>query len=214
MSWNQSFAIMLNAAEAAKYITSAEYEAIRSLLMLDTVVSQATDGESTVNEKASAPEVAIRDSNFKFSAASLAELKGVKKELVDCVKLALKLSTQDFTVFDGIRTLKEQQQHVANGTSKTMQSKHLQGLAVDLVPWIGGKLVWDWEGCYKIAMAMDAAATQLGIADKIRWGGAWDRTLADFGSLDSWKAYESEVRAYHVRTGKSFVDGPHFEWVG
>lgn len=209
MPWNQSFATMLIAAEAAKYITSAEYEAIRSLLMLDTVVSQATDGESTA-----APEVVIRDSNFKFSAASLAELKGVKQELVDCVKLALKLSTQDFTVFDGIRTLKEQQQHVANGTSKTMQSKHLQGLAVDLVPWIGGKLVWDWEGCYKIAMAMDEAATQLGIADKIRWGGAWDRTLADFGSLDSWKAYESEVRAYHARTGKSFVDGPHFEWVG
>lgn len=200
----------LNFSEHAGIITATQSAAIEQLIDGWRTVSNI----ATVNEKASAPEVAIRDSNFKFSAASLAELKGVKKELVDCVKLALKLSTQDFTVFDGIRTLKEQQQHVANGTSKTMQSKHLQGLAVDLVPWIGGKLVWDWEGCYKIAMAMDAAATQLGIADKIRWGGAWDRTLADFGSLDSWKAYESEVRAYHVRTGKSFVDGPHFEWVG
>lgn len=154
--------------------------------------------------------VARASSGFKFGAASTAELVGVNPKLVKCVHSALAYSTQDFCVYDGIRTYKEQQQHVANGTSKTMQSKHLQGLAVDLVPWINGQPVWDWEGCYKIAVAMDRAATEQGIANRITWGGAWDRRLSDFGGDAS--AYEKEVQAYRARhPGKDFIDGPHFE---
>lgn len=149
--------------------------------------------------------------NYALGKASLKELEGVDSRLVACVKLAITLTTQDFTVFDGLRTFKEQQLHVANGTSRTMSSKHLEGLAVDLVPYINGKLDWDWEGCYKIAMAMDTAATRLGCADKITWGGAWDRRLSDFGSEQSWEAYRRETQLYNQRTGKSFVDGPHFE---
>src|SRR3546814_18779136 len=76
------------------------------------------------------------------------------------------------------------QQHVANGTIQTMKSKHLDGLAVDLVPWVG-KPVWAWDRIYPIAFAMDQAATELGLASKIRWGGAWDRVLSAFGgSID------------------------------
>ena len=69
-------------------------------------------------------------SGFKFSKSSIKELGGVKTELVRVVYRALELSTQDFTVFDGIRTLKEQQQHVANGTSQTLKSKHLDRKSV------------------------------------------------------------------------------------
>src|SRR3546814_9290907 len=60
---------------------------------------------------------------------------------------------------------------------------------------------------------MDQAATELGLASKIRWGGAWDRVLSDFGgSIDS---YREECEAYAKRhPGKDFLDGPHFEWVG
>ena len=153
---------------------------------------------------------APKASGFVFGAASEAEMKGVNKDLVACNYLALQLSTQDYCCYDGIRTYKEQQQHVANGTSQTMQSKHLQGLAVDNVPWINGGPVWDWDGCYKIALAMDQAATQLGIAHRITWGGAWDRKLSDFGG--SPEAYKQAVEDYKVRhPGKDFIDGPHFE---
>ena len=154
----------------------------------------------------------VIQNKYKLGAASMKELAGVKSELVEIVKLAIQLTTQDFTVYDGMRTLKEQQLHVANGTSKTLDSMHLKGLAVDLVPWINGKPVWDWDGCYKIAQAMDAAATHFGYANKIRWGGAWDRKMSYFGSPVDWREYETEVSQYHRRTGKSFVDGPHFEW--
>ena len=169
---------------------------------------QAIDaGESIIGT-----EKAFVGSGFKFGKASLKELEGVKVELVLVVRRALEISTQDFCVFDGIRTVKEQQQHVKNGTSQTMQSKHLQGFAVDLVPWIGGKPSWDWEAIYHIAYAVDQAATEQGVANKIRWGGAWDRRLSDFGGDP--KLYYAECQAYQKRhAGKDFIDGPHFEWV-
>lgn len=183
--------------------------------ILDSAEKANTLGNEATNQAsdsaAKAPEATVqRDSGFVFGASSERELVGVNADLVRVTRLALKHSLQDFTVFDGIRTLKEQQTHVKNGTSKTMQSKHLDGLAVDLVPWIGGKPVWDWDGCYKIACAMDLAATELGLAHRITWGGAWDRKLSDFGGDPS--AYAREVQAYQKRhPGPDFIDGPHFE---
>jgi peptidoglycan L-alanyl-D-glutamate endopeptidase CwlK len=169
---------------------------------------------SSTQDTASDPGIAAatvqRDSGFKLGASSQRELVGVNEDLVEVTVLALRYSLQDFTVYDGLRTVKEQQTHVKNGTSRTMQSKHLLGLAVDLVPWINGAPVWDWDGCYKIACAMDLAATELGVAHRITWGGAWDRKLSDFGG-DPF-AYAKEVQAYKERhAGKDFIDGPHFE---
>lgn len=148
---------------------------------------------------------------FILGKKSLGELKGVNADLVKCVQLALGYYTRiDFQVFDGIRTLEEQKRYVAAGTSKTLRSKHLEGLAVDLVPVIGGVLKWDWVGCYEIACAMDRAAHELGIADRITWGGAWDRRLDSYGGEAA--AYAAQVEAYKVRhPGPDFIDGPHFE---
>jgi peptidoglycan LD-endopeptidase CwlK len=57
---------------------------------------------------------------------------------------------------------------------------------------------------------MDEAATELGLAHKITWGGAWDRRLSDFGGERI--AYEREVQEYRKRhPGPDFVDGPHFQ---
>ena len=158
-----------------------------------------------VNESASRPKT-----GFVFSQKSLRELQGVNSLLVKCVTNALLYyTTQDFMVFDGLRTEEEQRELVRRGASRTMNSKHLVGRAVDLVPIIGGVPKWDWTGCAKIAFAMDQAATELDIAHRITWGGAWDRTLADFGGSPD--AYMEEVAAYRARTGKGFIDGPHFE---
>lgn len=157
-------------------------------------------------------------SGFEMGETSLKNLVGVIPQLSQCAKLALDLSTQDFTVYEGLRTLERQRKLVSQGASQTLHSQHLKqpdglGHAVDLVPWMGGIPKWDWTGCYKIAFAMDQAATQLGIADRIRWGGAWDRRLSDFGGQES--AYKAETELYAARhPGKDFLDGPHFEWVG
>jgi len=152
--------------------------------------------------------------DFRFGAASEKEMVGVDKRLIATTRLALTYCAQDYCVYDGIRTWKEQENHVRKGTSKTMQSKHLDGLAVDLVPWINGKPTWDWDGCFKIALAMDRAATELGFAHLIRWGAAWDRKLSDFGG-DKWQSYRDAVDEYKARhPGPDFIDGPHYEISG
>lgn len=197
-------------------IRKEDLDAIRRVIdSAEKVVAEASSIR-TVNQAEVAPPkpqvVAprIQTSGFKFGAASLRELQGVNVDLVRCVHLALSYCSQDFCVYDGIRTYKEQQAHVANGTSKTMQSKHLQGLAVDLVPWVNGQPKWEWNLIWPIAAAMDKAATELGLANRITWGGAWDRRLSDFGGDSA--AYEKVVRDYSERhPGKDFIDGPHFE---
>jgi peptidoglycan L-alanyl-D-glutamate endopeptidase CwlK len=153
---------------------------------------------------------------YSLGATSRRNLQGVHPRLVQIVERAIALTTQDFTVNEGLRTRARQTTLVAQGFSKTMNSQHIpqpdgKGHAVDLVPWVQGHPVWDWEGCYKVAMAMDAAATEYGWARNIRWGGAWDKRLSDFGGDAA--AYKREVAAYQARhAGPDFLDGPHFEW--
>lgn len=149
-------------------------------------------------------------SGFVLGPKSLRELEGVNPVLVECVHRAIQLTEVDFRVYDGIRTKAEQERMVSRGVSKTMDSKHLTGHAVDLVPIIDGILKWDWEGCYAIACAMDQAATELGVAHRITWGAAWDKTLDQYGGEKI--AYAKEVLAYANRhPGKDFLDGPHFQ---
>jgi peptidoglycan L-alanyl-D-glutamate endopeptidase CwlK len=113
---------------------------------------------------------------FQLSSRSLAKLEGVHPDLVRVVKRALELSEVDFAVVEGLRTQARQRQLVQAGASQTMDSRHLTGHAVDLAPYIGGQIRWDWPPFYKIADAMKAAARELGVS--LNWGGDWT-TLKD-----------------------------------
>lgn len=145
---------------------------------------------------------------FTLGTRSRAELKGVHPDLVAVVQRAIVLTIQDFAVHDGIRTLDEQRQLVAGGASQTLDSRHITGHAVDLVPYINGKLRWEWPPIYHIADAMRVAAQERGTP--LRWGGAWD---IDF--VASTDTPEDLVAAYVARRRRAglraFIDGPHFE---
>ena len=121
--------------------------------------------------------------SFSLSAKSKEKLEGVDIRLVRLVEQAIKETTVDFAVTEGLRTPERQQQLVNDGFSQTMKSKHLTGHAVDLVAIVGGKVSWDKQHYPAIAQAMKKAAADQKV--NIRWGG-------DF---------------------KSFFDGPHFELV-
>ena len=75
---------------------------------------------------------------FKLSSKSTKKLQGVEKDLVQVVKMAIKVSKIDFGVICGMRTEKEQKALVEKGASKTMKSKHLEGKAVDLMAYASG----------------------------------------------------------------------------
>lgn len=113
---------------------------------------------------------------FALGTKSRARLRGVHPDLVRVVERAIQLTPVDFTVTEGLRDAKRQAQLVEAGASKTMNSRHLTGHAVDVAALIGGKVSWDWPLYGRIAQAFKAAAAELGVP--IVWGGDW-RTLKD-----------------------------------
>lgn len=145
---------------------------------------------------------------FKLGRRSLGELAGVHADLVAVVHRAIELTVQDFAVHDGLRTLDEQRSLLDKGASQTMDSRHITGHAVDLVPVINGKLRWEWDPIYKIAEAVRMAARERGVP--LRWGGAWDLTFTD--QTDSPEDLVLDYVARRKAAGKkAFIDGPHYE---
>lgn len=107
---------------------------------------------------------------FRLSQRSIDRLNGVHPDLVSVVKLAIERSDVDFMVTEGLRSKERQKELVAAGASKTMNSRHITGHAVDLAAYVNG-IRWDWPLYEKIAKAMKQAAYELNI--KIEWGGDW-----------------------------------------
>ena len=99
---------------------------------------------------------------YKLGKRSMANLIGVHPLLAYVVTEAMKISKQDFTVLEGVRTMVRQKQLVANGSSKTYRSYHLNGLAVDLVPFVNGKLTWEDRYFSEIHKAMETVIKRLG----------------------------------------------------
>lgn len=117
----------------------------------------------------------------KYSQRSLNSLRGVHPDLRRVIDRALQESPLDFIVIEGLRTRTRQNELVASGASKTMNSRHLTGHAVDLLPIGMNGPAFDWPLYDMLGPAVKAAAEKEGVA--LVWGGDW----------------------------KSFRDGPHFE---
>ena len=107
---------------------------------------------------------------------SLSRLEGVHPDLVRVVKKAAAMSDLDFTVLEGLRTVERQKELFASGATKTMNSRHITGHAVDLAPMLGGQISWDWPLYARLSKIVKAAAA----AEKVplQWGGDW-RTFKD-----------------------------------
>lgn len=113
-----------------------------------------------------------------LNARSLKNLEGVHPDLVRVVKRADELVAPPlgFVVIEGLRTAKRQAELVAAGASRTQNSRHLTGHAVDLMATVNGQGRWDWPLYGQLAAAMKQAAAEFGVA--LVWGGDW-KTLRD-----------------------------------
>lgn len=110
---------------------------------------------------------------FRLSRRSLANLNGVHADLVRVVHRAIEITPVDFCVTEGLRSAERQKRLFAAGASRTMNSRHLTGHAVDLAALVGTEVRWDWPLYHRIADAMKAAAAQLRVP--LEWGGDWQR---------------------------------------
>lgn len=113
---------------------------------------------------------------FQLGARSKMRLHGVHPDLVKIVERAIQITTVDFTVLEGVRSVERQRTLVDSGASQTMNSRHIPGAdgyakAVDLGAWVDDQVDWSWPLYNKIAAAMKEAARQLKLP--IEWGGDW-----------------------------------------
>lgn len=148
-------------------------------------------------------------SEFKLSRRSLDRLQGVDERLVAVVNHAITVTKIDFGVVQGLRTIEQQKELVAKGASQTMKSKHLDGLAVDLMAFINGRASWELNLYDDIADAIKEGADFVGAS--VRWGAAWhidDIRKWDGTMEDAMNAYIDLRRSQGKRP---FIDGPHFE---
>ena len=146
---------------------------------------------------------------YKLSTKSQERLMGVEPELKEVVYEAIKVTKIDFGVVEGLRTEEKQKQLVESGASQTMKSKHLEGRAVDLMAYIGGRGSWELNVYDEIADAMKEAAIKVDVA--VRWGAAW--TVTD---IREWKGTMEEAMNSYIDTRRGqgrrpFIDAPHFE---
>ena len=104
----------------------------------------------------------------KFSKESLAALEGVDHRLIMLANAVLQI--HDCTVTEGLRTLEKQKEAYDRGASKTMDSRHLTGHAIDMYPY---PIDWkDTKRFYVFGGMVLAVAKMLQVP--IRWGGNWD----------------------------------------
>lgn len=108
---------------------------------------------------------------FVLGAASRRKLIGVRPELIAVMERAVQITPVDFRITEGLRTVARQKALVQAGASRTMNSRHLTGHAVDVVALVGGSVRWDWPLYPRIAEAVKQAALEL--HTPIVWGGDW-----------------------------------------
>ena len=130
--------------------------------------------------------------SFGFGKRSTDNLVGVHPNMIKVAERAIAISTQDFFVNEGVRTMERQKSLYAQGRTKpgpkvtwTLQSNHFKkastgfGHAVDIYPhpYIATTASPAQQKVFAgkqriIALAMLRAADELDIP--IRWGADWD----------------------------------------
>ena len=130
---------------------------------------------------------------YKLGLRSRQRLSGVHPDLVAVVKRAIEITEQDFFVGEGIRSVGRQKRLVASGASRTMNSRHITGHAVDLHPYPykgdhdvdGVPNSDDYDAYEPIVDAMRQAAEELGVELEHGFDWGWD---APHHQCD-WKKY-------------------------
>lgn len=125
-----------------------------------------------------------------FGKKSLESLKGVHPKLVLIMHEAIKDTPIDFTIIEGLRTERRQQELYAQGRTKSgpivtyadgvkNKSNHQPksdgyGHAVDIYPFIDGKIDFNNIGALNIiSNHIKAVARDLKLS--ITWGGDWKK---------------------------------------
>lgn len=113
---------------------------------------------------------------YNFGKRSNGNLAGVHPDLVRVMREAITNSPYDFAITEGVRSQLRQQELFASGASRTLNSRHLTGHAVDIAIYDEGIISWDFRLFQQVA---DHVKTVSKLNDvPLVWGGDW-RSLRD-----------------------------------
>ena len=113
---------------------------------------------------------------MELSELSMKRLEGVDERLKVIVIECAARCPYPFNVSEGLRSIDQQREYVRQGKSRTMNSKHLTGKAVDLYPLTMNRKQVDWSRFEDLADLMFQVASDQGT--EIVWGGHW-KTFVD-----------------------------------
>jgi peptidoglycan L-alanyl-D-glutamate endopeptidase CwlK len=116
---------------------------------------------------------------FQLTHNDRNKLQGVHDDLVRVVMRAAMISPIPFQVTEGLRTIQRQKELKRKGMSKTLNSRHLTGHAVDIVPIVdlngdgkvAGDEMWHHSQLVKLSPYIKQAFKIEGVA--YEWGGDW-----------------------------------------
>ena len=117
---------------------------------------------------------------YKYGKKSEKCLSTIKIELANVCRRALSYGVMDASVVEGRRSKEDQDRYFSEGKSRVKwpNGKHNVmcpgdlACAVDIAPYVNGKVSWNKNHCLVWAGLMLAAASEEGVS--IRWGGNWD----------------------------------------
>ena len=136
-------------------------------------------------------------------------MSGIHPDLRKVMDHAIQITKVDLTVIEGLRSRERQRQLFDQGHTRTLNSRHITGHAVDVVPWVKGAISWDWVNYYPMAEAILKAAKEVDVP--IVWGGAWHLRPFNQWNDTAKKASEAYVALRKKEGRPAFLDGPHFE---
>ena len=132
-------------------------------------------------------------SGYRYGRRSTERLQSCDPDLILLMNEALADSAcpSDITILEGHRGEERQNQMVAEKKSQLRwpRSKHnsFPSMAVDVAPYVGGSVSWDWKYYHPLAEHIKATWSRLQAEGKVvgelEWGGDW----------------------------RSFKDGPHWQ---
>jgi peptidoglycan L-alanyl-D-glutamate endopeptidase CwlK len=128
-------------------------------------------------------------------------LEGVHPDLVSVIERASEAIP--FRVTEGLRTKQRQAELVKQGKSRTMNSRHLTGHAIDFVDPQGS---YDEAEMRRIADTIKQAANDLGVP--VTWGGDWTK-FCDRPHIElEWHAYPASSFAAKAKAAAAGFSVP------
>lgn len=124
---------------------------------------------------------------FTFGLRSQTNLTGVHPDLVKLMWECITNAPHDFTITEGLRSSTRQQRLVDEGKSKTLNSRHITGHAVDIAIIKDGKAIWDVQPFEEVIVHIEQVASSLNIP--IVCGGRWK-------SFPDWPHIELDRKVY------------------